>query len=91
MTIHIFGNHTEPGGDFNYEKREEYERSLKNNWHAVAHFSFNCIDGAEILISTKDLMTWTLQEIYARANQAVEAANEECNWVNFWVPGMTKK
>jgi hypothetical protein len=83
MNITIYGSHTVPCGEFPYDKGQEFECALKNNWSAITFFHFTSINTAEVTISADSVADMTVREVYERLKNAVTAACGEIDW-NIW-------
>lgn len=80
MKITIWGNHTAEYGDFPYEKGRQFERALKSHWDAISYFNFNCIDGADVFLTSEKLADMTVRQVYVKLTLVIKAAGTECNW-----------
>jgi len=83
MKFYIHGDHTSPYGDFSYQKCDELEAALKQEWAAIQGFSFSSISGAEISISEKATAVMTVREVLALTKDALAAASIAVDW-NIW-------
>ena len=83
MTISLSGQHTAPYGEFPYNKGEEFLKALQKEWPEIVYFSFDSIDGANVMLKTAPIMDWTLCQILDKLDKAVSQASKICDW-NIW-------
>ena len=91
MKVLAYARHTTPGGRFNYDACEEFERLLRAEWPAITYVGENTIDAIEIHIDNDAVADMTVRQVWQRLQSIIDEAHkraEDWDWLHFDVEGL---